>query len=149
VLHLEGARVADLSPVRKLRRLEKLTLSNDRLVDLRPLKGLKLELLWLNDCPVTDLMPLEGMALTDVSLANTKVRDLTPLKDAPLTILDLRSMSVADWSLLRKMPLERLRADEAQLREHRTLLQAIPTLKFINEKAAEQVWKDLDSRKPE
>src|SRR5262249_33939229 len=89
-LHFCTDKVTDISPVRALTRLQKLSCKGafspdaeapGQLDSLGALDGLKLT--WL-DCSfngqLADLGPLKGMPLTDLQCSQTKVSDLSPLK---------------------------------------------------------------------
>lgn len=74
--------VADLSPLAKLTKMDRLDLGHTRATDLRPLSGMEaLTELQLDDTPVSDLKPLaELKKLERLSVQRTSVKDLTPLK---------------------------------------------------------------------
>src|SRR4029078_5518072 len=79
--------VTDISPLRALKGIHVLlcigsALSQGKLVDLSPLKGMPLEHLYVdfND-GLSDLSPLQGMKLTRLNGSHTNVADLSPLKD--------------------------------------------------------------------
>jgi Leucine-rich repeat (LRR) protein len=58
-----------------------LAVSNTKVTDLAPLKGMPLTSLWCNESPVTDLSPLQGMPLANLHCVDTRISDLLPLKD--------------------------------------------------------------------
>ena len=61
-LDLSHTKVTDLTPLKKLTKLESLDLSNTKVTDLTPLKGLtKLRQLRLVRSQVTDLTPLDDL----------------------------------------------------------------------------------------
>ncbi len=106
-------KVEDLSPLRALTGLRTLRCNNSlytgsRLMDLSPLKGMKLSTLQCFHTPVSDLSPLKGMKLTILRCGRTRVSDLSPLKGMPLTELDCGSTPVSDLSPLKGMPLTAL-----------------------------------------
>lgn len=77
--------------------------------DLSPLKGLPLAGLTLSETSVEDLSPLRGMPLNDLDLSNTRIRDLSPLKGMPLQSLRLQNCSnVASIAALARVPLRDL-----------------------------------------
>ena len=105
--------VIDISPVRALPSLKRLAVrgtSRDKaqLVDLSPLKDMKLTELDCAATPVSDLSPLKGMPLIILKCGGTLVSDLSPLKGMPLTQLNCASTLVSDLSPLKGMPLTEL-----------------------------------------
>jgi tRNA A-37 threonylcarbamoyl transferase component Bud32/Leucine-rich repeat (LRR) protein len=105
--------VADISPLRALKKLNKIgcggTRDNSgRLVDLSPLRGLSLEHLQCANTRVADLTPLRGMPLRTLQFPHTLVSDLTPLKGMPLAQLMCSYTRVSDLSPLRGMKLRSL-----------------------------------------
>jgi serine/threonine protein kinase/Leucine-rich repeat (LRR) protein len=119
-LHFCTDQVADLSPVRALTSLQKLTCAGTENWKIQPqgkpyslsaLKGLKLT--WLNcsfNGQLSGLGPLKGMPLTELHCNQTKVSDLSPLKGMKLRILSCKLNAthgyVSDLSPLEGMPLE-------------------------------------------
>jgi hypothetical protein len=116
-LRFNTDRVADLSPLRALTRLEELDCrgSGERVgmaVELAPLRGLPLKYLNFADNHVTDLSPLKGMPLKRLFFArNIAVKDLTPLKGMPLEFLDCSHTCVDDLSPLKESKLTVLCCD--------------------------------------
>jgi Leucine-rich repeat (LRR) protein len=105
--------VADISPVRALVGLRKLTCNGSGsgkgiLLDLSPLKGMPLTFLDCGWNPTFDLAPLQGMPLSDLLCGGTQISDLSPLKGMPLQSLDFDMTAVFDLSPLKAMPLTRL-----------------------------------------
>jgi len=100
-----SGRIKDLSPVRALTKLRVFTCSETPVLDLSPLKGMKLTELRYRHTQVSDLSPLKGMKLTHLDCSHTKVTDLSPLKDMPLKELFCGGTKVSDLSPLRGMPL--------------------------------------------
>jgi hypothetical protein len=99
-------RLVDLSPLKGMR-LTSLSCSRNRAPDLSPLSGMKeLEQLWITGVPLTDLKPLEGLKLRDLGLHATQVEDLSPLKGMPLKRLNIHQTRVKDLSPLNGMKLE-------------------------------------------
>ena len=93
------AKLSDLAPLRGLP-LDRLVVGRNRVADLEPLRGMPLRTLVCADSPVAGLSPLTGMPLTSLTLGGTRVTDLSPLKDLPLTSLSLDRTPVADLSPL-------------------------------------------------
>jgi serine/threonine protein kinase len=160
-LKLSSAALTDISPLRALTNLRRLTcngsMDNSPLADLSPLHSLRLEALDCGKSQVSDLTPLTAMPIQELCCSTTLVNDLSPLRNAPLIKLDLFHTSVSDLSPLAKcpirwlnckttriedltplrdMPLEELYCDAPLLARHAALLRAIPTLKSINSKPA-------------
>ena len=105
--------VTDISPIRALRGLNKLTCSGSSagkgsLSDLTPLKGMKLTRLVCDGTNVSDLSPLKDMKLTALYCNRTQVEDLSPLKDMRLTILWFDGAPVSDLTPLKSLPLTSL-----------------------------------------
>ena len=99
--------LADLSPLKGMK-LTSLVCYHTQVSDLSPLKNLRLSNLDLWDTPVANLSPLKDMKLTTLACPNTGVADLTPLKNMPLTSLYLWQTPVRDLAPLKDMPLTRL-----------------------------------------
>jgi Leucine-rich repeat (LRR) protein len=89
-LHFRTDHVVDISPVRALNGLQRLSCPGEAedarvLKDLSPLKGLKLTKLDCSNSAVADLTPLREMTtLTELWCEHTEVTDLAPLKGLPL-----------------------------------------------------------------
>jgi hypothetical protein len=165
--------VTDLSPVRALQGLKSLGCQGSgpgagKLIDLSPLRGMRLTALSLYHNPVADLWPLRGLPLTYLNCSHTRVADLAPLKNMKLTglcchyspvadLAPLRGMSltsvycqgtkVADLAVLKGMPLQELMCDFKPERDAK-LLRSIKTLEKINDKPAKEVWKAVDAQPP-
>jgi serine/threonine protein kinase len=134
-LELKSGRVTDLAPVRRLEHLQHLTIQpsagEGSLVDLSPLKGMKLtdvnlgdnRRLWnlepLRGMPLetlhlwgwvgSDLTPLQGMPLKMLNCGGGQRKiDLAPLAGMPLDFLCLNHTAVSDLSPLKGLPLTRL-----------------------------------------
>ncbi|MGL4551741.1 MAG: protein kinase domain-containing protein, partial [Gemmataceae bacterium] len=122
--HAPGTGLRSLDFLRKLR-LATLTVQENPLADLSPLKGMPLEMLWVSNTSVEDLSPLKGMPLTELDLADVPVKDITPLAKMPLTVV---------WCTFNRA------RDEKVLR-------AIPTLEKINDKPVAEFWKALGREK--
>ncbi len=106
-VHMKGSpnsKIVDLSPLKDLK-LTLLDLQNAAVTDLRPLTGMPLTFLLLDNTPVKDLAPLKGMALESLFLNDTPVTDLSPLKGMPLISLTMRNVPVTDLSPLKGAPL--------------------------------------------
>jgi serine/threonine protein kinase len=112
-LALSADEVADITPVRVLSELDKLSLGGFAtkkrpLADLSPLKGMKLTYLDCSYTQVFDLSPLKDMKLTWLDCSETLVSDLSPLKDMKLISLKCAGTRVSDLSSLKGLPLEEL-----------------------------------------
>jgi hypothetical protein len=81
--------LTDLSPLRALPGLTRLTISQENFLSPPP--------------PISDLSPLAGMKLTDLLVSRTLVWDLSPLSGMPLAWLDCSHTSVSDLSPLKGM----------------------------------------------
>jgi tetratricopeptide (TPR) repeat protein len=106
-LHISGnPQIKDLNPLADsptLRGLDAARLPG--LVDLSPLKGLKLTVIYLDGTGVRDLAPLAGMPLEDVYIRDTAISDLTPLRGANLRKLEMTNTAVRSLEPLRGQPL--------------------------------------------
>src|SRR5262249_26260340 len=109
-LHFCTDKVADISPVRALPSLQKLTCAGTehvtigaqgKLYSLSALKGLKLT--WLN-CSLNGQLsgfgPLKGMPLVELRCTHTKVSDLSPIAHTGLRALNVWYSPVRDLSPL-------------------------------------------------
>jgi serine/threonine protein kinase len=137
---IDSSHVTDLSPVRALTELRRLDCDargrKGPLVDLSPLKGMKIGYLFcyrislrdlspLKDLPlralhcggtqVTELSALKGLPLQQLYIDDTVVADLSPLSDLPLEVLDCAKTRVGDLSPLRKTPLRWLKCQSTQV----------------------------------
>jgi hypothetical protein len=94
---------------------------------------------------VSNLSALKGLPLTELNFEYTKVSDLEPLQGMKLTHLFCQHTAVSNLWPLKGMPLEYLRCD-FNARRHADILRSIKTLRSINNKSAEQFWKELDGK---
>lgn len=124
-LYLTDTPVTNLSPLRNLR-LDKIELGSVPVADITPLKDMKLIHVVLRSTKVEDLSPLRGMALTFLSVPPT-VRDLSPLKGMPLEFFEASGAGISDYSVLADMPLKHLNINFVDWRDSR-LLRSIRTL---------------------
>jgi formylglycine-generating enzyme required for sulfatase activity len=142
--------VKDISPLRALKGLKKLTLlpwvaggarPPGALSDLSPLQGMPLTFLACGNTQVNNLAPLKGMPLTILSMDGTQVADLSPLEGMPLTILWCDKAKVTDLSPLARVkgPLKELRCDFVPERDA-AVLRGIKTLEKINNMPAAAFW---------
>lgn len=168
-LYLSTVGVKDIGPVRALRRLKRLSLSqgagnsaatrgavsdlsalrgmpltmlachNTDVNDLGPLRDMPLTILSCGGTQVSDLSPLRGMPLTVLSVDNTPVSDLSPLAGMPLTVLWCNKTKVTSFSPLSGMPLKELRCDFDRERDY-DVLSNIRTLAKINDTMAAMFW---------
>ena len=165
-LNISTAAITDLSPVRALAGLQRLTLApwsgtaRGALADLSPLKGLQLSGLWCHNTQVAGLSPLHDMPLTTLTCDNTAVRDLSPLRGMklavfgcsftavddlspldgmPLTVLWCNNTRVTNLSPLKGMPLKELRCNFVKERDA-IILDGIVTLERINDMPAASFW---------
>lgn len=106
-LQLWADRIENLEPIRALRSLESLDSRGSRrgagrLVDLGPLRGMRLKWLAVGDTRVVDLGPLERMPLEELHLHETDVADIRPPATmGGLRVLGLQSTRVDDLGPLR------------------------------------------------
>jgi len=169
-LYIESEALADISPLRALGELRKLSCGGpsvpgkqlrNRVSDLKPLKGLPLSDLGIGLTAVADLSPLKGMQLTALHISVTNITDLTPLKGMPLKFLTCNSLQVADLAPLRGAPLAYLDVRWSWVRDFSPLkdspltglmcdfvperdaaiLRSIKTLEKINDLPVTEFWK--------
>ncbi len=115
--------VADIEPVRALPGLKDLRCRGGggrtgRLVDLTPLKGMRLTGLYCFSNPgLRDLTPLKGMPLKTLQCGGTGIKDLEALRGLRLETLDIDGTAVADLSPLAPMPLINLRCAQTRVKD--------------------------------
>jgi hypothetical protein len=119
---------SDLSPLRELD-LTALYCSFSSIRDLSPLRGHKLKRLAIACTGVTDLSPLAGMPLENFSAFGTRIKDLTPLKDAPLRQLFVQQTEVRDLSPVRGEGLDWLQCQQTPVQDM-TPLKRMPLQKL-------------------
>jgi Leucine-rich repeat (LRR) protein len=107
-IDLRGRKVERVPFLSKLTKLMGLDLSETKVTDLRPLKGLQLVQLFLENTSVVDLSPLRGMPLQNLALSNTPVRDISALQGMPLVELRAVSTQIGDLSALAQCPIQNL-----------------------------------------
>ncbi|WP_166819939.1 protein kinase domain-containing protein [Thalassoroseus pseudoceratinae] len=114
-LRLLTHHVANISPLRSLTHLKRISCTGTSelkgiLVDLSPLLGMKLEKLSLSSNRITDLSPLEGMSLVELDISrNSQLDDLSPLTGMPLVYLRMiENNEIHDLSALEGAPLKLL-----------------------------------------
>jgi Leucine-rich repeat (LRR) protein len=138
----------DISPLRVLKTLRSLDCSHTQLDNLTPLKDMNsLEKLTLIGTKVSDLSPLRALpGLRSLDCTGTPVSDLAPLKEMKtLETLSLIDTKVADLTSLRGLPLKEINCDFDPKRDADVLL-SITTLKKINGKDAKQILKGLKGK---
>jgi hypothetical protein len=129
-LRLRTEAVSDLSPLRVLKGLKVLRCrvaeGKGKLVELSPLYKLPLQTLDISGNPVTNLAALDGMPLTELNCAHTRVNELSLVPRGSLAVLSCDADAVRDLEVLK----------------------AVPSLREINGKRAEDFWKELEGKKP-
>jgi len=140
--------VRDLSPIRGMR-LRRLWLYKSGVRDLSPLRGMPLERLEVVG-GVSDLSPLRGMRLSYLDVASTDVSDVSPLRGMPLRHLDISAWGkakITDLRPLEGMRLEHLRFKPSQVERGIEVIRAMKSLRTINDKPAEEFWREYDARR--
>ena len=140
-LHVWGFQGEDLSPLQGMPLSYLNCGGTGGKLDLTQLRGLPLNFLCVNDRNVEDLTPLVGMPLALLLIERTQVKDLSPLRGMKLKWLEVSGSKVDDLSAIEGMPLEQLTVNPLSDKA-RKLVQAIPTLKRINNKSAADYWKE-------
>ncbi len=105
-LTLSFNRLEDVTPLSELPSLEILDLRGNKLVDLSPLHGLSaLKQLFLSQNGIMDVSPLSGLAsLTRLALDQNRITDVSGLTTLPsLTCLILTSNAISDITPLAKL----------------------------------------------
>lgn len=98
---------------------------------VRALSGLRTFKIW--DGPLVDLSPLKDLRLTRLGIWHTAVADLTPIQDLPLTWLDCARTEVSDLTPLKNMKLEWLSCWDTQLTSADLApLQHISSLRYLD-----------------
>ncbi len=124
-LHFSPDQVKDVSPLRALTELRKLSCrgsdGKSLLTDLTPLKAMRLTWLDCNRTLVSDLAPLKGMPLMYLDCGFTHVSDLSPLVGMPLTYLDCSVTQAADLAPLKDMKLTYLDCNTTPVADLRPL----------------------------
>jgi serine/threonine-protein kinase len=95
--------VMDISPVTVFVGLKSLNCSGrngSNLIDLSPLRGMRLTVLNINGTRASDISPLTGMQLTAIAVSSTQVSDLSPLKGMPLQLVRCNNTPISDLSPL-------------------------------------------------
>jgi hypothetical protein len=123
-LFIDNTLVKDVSPLKKLPTLKRMSFNSTFISDLSPLKKLyALHSLYLNKMPIEDLSPLKDLLLTvlecshtnikdlsplnstrSLNISNSKVSDLTPMKNIKSVLLNASSTEVTDLSPLKDFP---------------------------------------------
>ena len=103
-LSLTELALKDITPLKTLTNLEKLSIRQNRVVSIEPLRGLThLQVLILNDNNISDLSPLEGMdSLLRLYISGNRVRDVSVLgRLKNLSHLELKDNPGVDLSPLK------------------------------------------------
>jgi hypothetical protein len=137
--------VSDISPVRALRELKRLSCTGSapnqgQLSELSSLAGMKLTHLWFANTRVADLTPLRGMPLVHLDFYAAPVSDLAPIKDMALTGLQCYDTRVTDLSPLAGMPLKGMFCNFTLERDTQ-LLRSLKALETINGKPVAESWR--------
>jgi hypothetical protein len=124
-LSFSSAAVTDLTPVRALSDLRRLSCRGTRegqtLIELSPLRGLRLSAFDCSFSMVHDLSSLKGMPLEDLNCGSSAIEDLSQLAGMPLAKLDIFETPVRDLTPLEGLPLRWLNCAKTQVRDLRPL----------------------------
>jgi len=132
-LNLAGCGVTDLTPLKKMKSLKRLVLSDTPVESPAPLTGLKLERLEVARTAVSDLTPLKGMPLQYLDLSGSRVKDLSPLKGMKLKELVLNEMTSIDLAPLKSVGVESIRLSLDCACKNPGALASIAGLKHISD----------------
>ena len=139
-LNLNNTSVADLSPLREMRTLNKLGIGQTKVTSLAEIAGLQLNTLYLKGCALSDLSPLRGMPLETLELYGSRVTDISPLKGLPIKDLDLSLTGISDFSPVAQLPqLEQCKLQRNRIRDL-TVFTELKKLKTL------ALWKCPDAR---
>jgi len=151
-LSFRSTTIADISPIRALAHLRRLTCSGislpggrcirNAVADLTPLRHLALVSLDCAFSEVADLSPLAGMPLEQLAFQGTRVRDLSPLRGMPLAYLRLEGTPVRNFSPIVQCPLTNIGCSD---HVDRGSLRTIKTLKTINGLPAAEFWRRVEA----
>jgi hypothetical protein len=150
-LDLITDRVSDISPLQALGNLQRLHCAGSQpgmgaLSTLGPLQELALTRLnCANNPELVDLEPLRGLRLRGLDCSGTGVHDLAPLRHMPLEELRCQGTPVSDFTVLNFLPLVDLHVDVAAAKGL-IVLRGHESLKRINGKPAAEFWRELDVR---
>jgi serine/threonine protein kinase/formylglycine-generating enzyme required for sulfatase activity len=139
-LHVSNTAVSDLSPLKGMP-LTHIFFDNTPVADLSPLDGMSLKVLNCSYTKVSSLAPLKGMSLIVLWCNHSAVDDLSPLKGMPLEWVTIHATNVTDLTPLKGLPLVRIYLDYDAKRD-REVLRSLTTLQNINDKPADEFWKD-------
>lgn len=106
-LDISNARITDLSPLKGLP-LRALQCANNRIRSLEPLRGMKLISLDCSGNPISSLEPLRTMALVKLVCECCEISDLKPLSGMPLQLLSAGGNPLGSLDCLRGIPLTNL-----------------------------------------
>ena len=142
-------KLADLSPLRSLK-LTFLNCSFSRVSDLSPLEAMPLVELWCNQTPVSSLSALKGMPLARLHIQETPVSDLSPLKGMPLTVLQCNDTQVSDLSPLEGMHLLRVWLTPRNITQGINVIRQMKSVRMIGVRGvnlfpADEFWKKYDA----
>jgi eukaryotic-like serine/threonine-protein kinase len=149
VLDIQFTAVGDLSPLRGMP-LKDLTMHNNGVRDLSPLRGLPLEAIRFGgwSSPIHDLSPLKDCPLQSLNIGQCSVQDFSPLRGKPLKTFALEQMPKVDLSPLAGSGLEGFRCDNPE--QYADFLRGLSkTLKAVNNRSAEEFFKDMDAGGPD
>jgi len=144
--------IIDLTPLRGMKLTSLVLAGCVEIRDLTPLRRMPLVKLDLAQCPqVCDLTPLTGMPLTYLSLWGcNQVSELSPLRGMPLTTLSIEAQNIRDLEPLDGMALEELWFTPQFIKKGIEVIRRMKSLKSINLYAIggfppEKFWKKYDA----
>lgn len=123
---------SDCSIFKGVNTISRMHLSQCKVRDLSPLRGLPLRYLHVGGNPVTDLSPLHGMPLTDLWLSGSPATDFSPLRGMKLETLTVHGTQFGDLSLLEGMPLKMLALGKCKNVTDVAPLLNFPTLEVLS-----------------
>ncbi len=139
-LSLGNTSVVDLSPLRGMKLQELMLSGSNRIVEISVLQGMPLKSLTTYATGVADLSPLEGSSLRRLNCSDTPVSDLSPIASLPLEALDIRSTRIKDWSPIARMPLQNFLGDISRDQDA-DVVRRIGTIQRINDMPSDEFWK--------
>lgn len=146
--------LTDISVVATLKELQVLGCHGNthpgKLIDLTPLKGMKLTKLDCGANPqLNDLSPLQDMPLMWLNIGHTGVFDLSPLSESRLTSLYCVGSKVTDLSPLHKLDLSDIRFSANYITNGMNTIRRMKSLQYIEFDGTSippfEFWKKYDA----
>jgi hypothetical protein len=130
-------RLENIAPLHAHWELVTVSLSNNPIENLAPLKDKPLVMAQLNNTLVLDLTPLRGKDFAVAHFSGSQVRDLSPLRGLAITEMSCGSLDGVELDLtpIAAAPLDRIWCD-GPTGNNIEILRRIPTLRIVNNQPA-------------